>query len=52
MKTSLSQDNLTVPPINCDKKINYINAAAMLSNVDERSHEESRLGGQSSMFGD
>ena len=41
-----------MPPINVDKKLMYLNKDALLSNVDEASYEESKLGGLSSMFGD
>jgi len=33
-----------IPPIDLNQKIKYINTGAMLSNVDERSYEESKMG--------
>jgi hypothetical protein len=52
MKPSASVENLTAAPIDTDKKIVYLNTGLELSHVDERSHEESRMGDQSSMFGE
>ena len=45
MKPSASVENLTAAPIDCEKKISYLNTGLALSHVDEASHEESKMGG-------
>ena len=39
-------------PIDIEQKVEYLNTGNALSHVDERSYEESKIGGQSSMMGE
>jgi len=46
---------LTTPldtPADVKEKINFINTGAIMCNITERSYEESKIGGGSSMMGD